>query len=198
MQSKMYLETIRSVDGSIKNIAYHQERYESVLRYFGVFEFQNLECYLHPPQSGLYRCRLLYDLEGNISVTYHKYHKRNISSLKLLHDETIEYTFKSIKREKIDRLFALREEFDDVLIVKNNLLRDTTVANIALYCDGIWFTPKTPLLRGTTRERLLREGKIIERDIHVDTIYNYSRVALLNAMIDFDIIAQDNIRRIFC
>jgi len=47
---------------------------------------------------------------------------------------------------------------------------------------------KQPLLKGTTRARLIDEGKIIEADIKVQDLRTFSKVALLNAMIDFDVL----------
>jgi len=195
-----FLETIKSLDGKIFHLHYHQKRYERVLNSFGIKDIQNLEEFLNPPLRGLYRCRLIYDISSNphaISVTYHEYKKREINTLKLVYDDTIEYLFKSTSREALDALFTLRDGCDDVLIIKNNLVTDTTIANIAFYSDGLWVTPKKTLLKGTTRERLLDEGKIIEKDIKVDELNNFSKVALLNAMIDFDIISQ-NKKDIFC
>jgi 4-amino-4-deoxychorismate lyase len=75
---------------------------------------------------------------------------------------------------------------------------DTSIANVAFYKDGLWFTPKKPLLEGTTRARLLNAGKIIEKDIGVKELKNYSKVALMNAMIDFDIITKYNLKDMTC
>jgi 4-amino-4-deoxychorismate lyase len=191
-----FFETIRALDGEILNILYHQKRYESVLSSFGFSDFKNLEEYLKPPPLGLYRCRLVYGQDG-IDVTYHKYEKRQIKSLKLVYDDTIEYSKKSTLREKLDNLYAMRKNCDDVLIVKNSLLCDTSIANIALQKDGVWYTPSMPLLCGTTRERLLDEGKIFTRDIRVEELSAYSKIALFNAMIDFDIISK-KLKDIIC
>ncbi|MDQ1268165.1 MAG: 4-amino-4-deoxychorismate lyase, partial [Campylobacterota bacterium] len=87
-------------------------------------------------------------------------------------------------------LYAQRGECDDVLIVKNSLISDTTIANIAFFDSRRWVTPRAPLLKGTTRERLLRDGKIFEADIAINDLEKFSHVALMNAMIDFDIITQ--------
>ena len=183
------IETIKSVDGEIFHIEYHQERYETVLSSFGIDEFKNLSEFLNPPKWGVYRCRIVYD-STNISVTYHEYKKREITTLKLIFDNDIEYRFKSTDREGIDSLFSQKDEGDEILIIKNLLITDTSIANIAFYKDGIWLTPKNPLLKGTTRERLLREGKVVEADIRVQELRSFSQVALLNAMVDFDILER--------
>ena len=192
-----YLETIKAIDGKIFNISYHQKRYESVLKSFGVQKYENLLKYLNPPPNGLYRCRVVYSID-TIVVTYHIYKKRDIKMLKLVYDDEIEYDLKSSNRERLNNLFQLKESCDDILIVKNGVITDTTIANIAFFKDGIWFTPKEALLQGTTRARLLDEGKIVERTISVKDIFDYTQVALLNAMINFDIIPQKNIRKIIC
>ena len=182
-----YLETIKSIDGVLYNMPYHQKRYESVLDSLCVEKKEDLAQYLNPPKYGFYRCRLVYTPQS-IEVTYHEYKKRDINSLKLVFDNDIEYSFKSTCRDKIDELYAKKEDADDILIIKNLLVSDTSIANIAFYSNGQWITPKTPLLKGTTRARLLDEGKIIEADIKVQDIRNFSQVALLNAMVDFDIL----------
>ena len=196
--NSIFLETIKIFNGKIFHIEYHQNRYEKVLKSFGIKRFKNLKEYITPPKNGLYRCRVVYDLENNLFITYHLYKKREINSLKLVYDDKVEYSVKSTDREKLNQLYEQRENCDDVLIVKNSLITDTTIANIAILKNSIWYTPKSSLLQGTTKIRLLEEGKIVEKDILVKDIYNYDRVALLNAMIDFDIMAQKNMRRIFC
>ena len=184
-----FLETIKSIDGEVSHLHYHQQRYESVLRSFGILEYKNLQDYLCPPSNGLYRCRLVYTLES-IDVTYHEYKKREVDSLKIVYDEVVEYTKKATDRSHIDSLYELRDECSDILIVKNGYITDTSIANVALHKDGIWYTPTSPLLKGTTRQRLLDNGRLVEKNIRVEELKDYSQVALLNAMIDFDIIAN--------
>ncbi len=198
--SRVFLETIRVVDGEVYNILYHQKRYESVLKKFNIKNKKNILEHIDPPKEGIYRCRLLYDISKiphTINVTYHEYKKRDTGSLKLLYDDNIEYSLKSADRDELEALYEQRGECDDVLIVKNSLITDTTIANIAFYDSGRWVTPAKPLLKGTTRERLLMEKKIFEADIYAEDLNKFSKVALMNAMIDFDIITK-NIKDFFC
>lgn len=191
--NKLFLETIKAVDGKALHVEYHQKRYEEVLREFGIDEVQNLQTFLNPPKYGLYRCRLTYDLSQTsqkIEVEYLEYKKREIKNLKVIFDNDIQYSKKSTCRDDLDKLYDLKDDADDILIIKNLLVSDTSIANIAFYIDGSWLTPKTPLLKGTTRARLLDEGKIIEADIKVQDIKKFSKIALLNAMIGFDILEQ--------
>ncbi|MEA3330150.1 MAG: aminotransferase class IV family protein [Campylobacterota bacterium] len=182
-----FLETIKAVDGELFHMPYHQKRYESVLSSLGFKNFQNLREYLEPPKWGVYRCRLVYSPD-TIKVTYHEYKKRDINSFKLIFNNDIEYSFKSSSREEIDALYEQRDGCDDILIIKNLLVTDTSIANIAFYDSGMWITPKNPLLKGTTRARLIDEGKLFEADIKAQSLRKFSKVALLNAMIDFDVL----------
>ncbi len=184
-----YLETIRAVDGEIFNLEYHQKRYESVLNSLSCSDFKNLGEYLSPPNAGTFRCRLIYTAD-EISVEYYKYEKKNISSLKLVYDDNIDYSIKSIDRDRLNALYALKGSADDILIIKNSLITDTSIANIALKKKDRWVTPLKPLLKGTTRSRLLDAGAIIEADIRVEELESFSQIALLNAMIDFDILQE--------
>ena len=170
-------------------MSYHQERYESVLNFLGTEKKEDLKEYLNPPPYGTYRCRLVYTPD-TVTVSYHEYKKREISSLKLIFNNEIEYSNKSTYRDEIDALYEQRGEGDDILIIKDLLVSDTSIANIAFYRDGEWITPKEPLLKGTTRARLIDEGKIIEADIKVQDLRSFSKTALLNAMIDFDILEE--------
>ena len=192
-----FLETIKAQDGKIFHLEYHQRRYESVLSSYSVKEFESLQSFLSPPKKGLFRCRVLYTLT-NIEVTYHPYSQREIKILKLVYDDNIAYDKKFANRDEINELFALREEADDVLIIKNAKVTDTSIANIAFFDGEKWLTPKEPLLKGTTRERLLKEHKIFEADISVKDLKTFTKVALLNAMIDFDIISTYNTKALYC
>ena len=51
----------------------------------------------------------------------------------------------------------------------------------------MWITSKNCLLKGTTRARLLEEKFLIEKDISVKMLEKASKIALMNAMIGFDI-----------
>ena len=195
--NREFLETIRIEDTKVFNIAYHQKRYEAALASLGVFEVKNLIDEIKPLDSGLLRCRIIYS-KNSFSITFHRYIKRKIQRLKLICDDTLEYAFKYADRTAIDALYSKRGSADDVLLVQKGLITDTTVANIALFDGEKWLTPRRALLKGTTRSRLLEEEKIVEADISVDDLHNFSKCALLNAMIDFDIIASNNLEELFC
>ena len=192
-----FFETIRVVDGDALHLEYHQSRYERVLTSLDAKKFKSLGEYIKPTNSGLYRCKLVYDAD-DISVEFFEYKKREIKSLKLVYDDEIKYAHKSSSRELLDKFFSQRDTCHDVLIVKDSFITDTTIANVAFLKDGLWYSPKKPLLCGTTRARLLDEGKLILKDIRVEELAEYSGLALMNAMIDFDIITLENLKDTIC
>ena len=191
--NKKLLETIKAQDGVLFHLPFHQLRLESAIGE-NVIELSEI---LDPPKSGLYRCRVVYDAEG-YEVSYHPYSKRSVTKLKLIEDNSIEYAKKYADRSSLNALFAQKEDADDVLIVKDGLVSDTTIANVAFFYKNSWITPKQPLLNGTTRMRLCLEGRIVEEEIYADDIGKFEAMALMNAMIDFDIIRNKKIEEIIC
>lgn len=138
------------------------------------------------PQSlaGVYKCRVVYGKEIE-EITYVPYQMRDISSLRLVVADTVDYTYKSTNRENLNALYAQRKTADDVLIVKDGCLTDTSIANVAFYDGKVWCTPSHPLLRGTKRAELLDKKIIVEKDIPQAHLGKYSKIMLFNAMIDW-------------
>ena len=64
------------------------------------------------------------------------------------------------QRGKLNELFAKKGSCDDVIIVRNGLITDSSYANLIFFDGREWITPKVPLLEGTCRARLLASGKI--------------------------------------
>src|SRR5665647_2632970 len=93
--------------------------------------------------------------------------------------------FKMADRTDYQNVFSKRDNCDDVLLVKNGLLTDTSYCNIALF-DGVqWFTPKTPLIQGVNRAQLLADGRLLAKDIKLDELLNFQRISLFNALNEF-------------
>lgn len=193
MNKLQYFETIKAVDSKLFYLQYHQERLEQTVGKSKII----LKDILRPPAWGMFRCKVVYD-GNNYDVKYYPYEKKNIRTMKLVFDDEIEYEKKYYDRSKIDALVSQKAGCDDILIVKNALITDTSIANVAFKYNNEWITPKKPLLYGTTRARLLEEHKIYEDDISVEDLGKFQQVALMNAMIDFDIIPNENIREIIC
>ncbi len=182
-----YFETIRIENKEIFHLRYHQKRFE---RTSGLS--LSLRDYIQPPQDGLYRCKLIYDESDITQVEYFPYTKREITSFRLV-DIDFTYDKKYLDRSDIESALAKRGECDEVLMVKDGLVCDTSIANVAFFDSRRWLTPKKPLLEGTTRARYIEEGKLTQANIATEMLQRFSKMALLNAMIDFDIISIRNI-----
>jgi len=178
----MLLETIRCEEGLPLHLPYHQKRLDDSLQSLSINTGYDLKTLITPPVRGVFRCRFLYDSE-HYSIDFIPYVPKKISSLKLIHADHLEYPLKYSNRDTLNALFEQRGDCDDVLIVKNGLLTDTTIANIALFIDGRWFTPKSPLLRGTTRERLIEEGLLIPAPLTPSDISKATQIKVLNALV---------------
>jgi len=177
-----YFETIKCDDYEVFNLDYHNARISRT-----VCLNLNLSEYVYAPNNKLLKCKVIYNEEGIKDVSFMKYKKREIKSFKLVYSDSIIYSKKSTKREDLDVLFEKRAKADEIIIIKNNLVTDTSIANIAIFDGTSWLTPKTPLLEGTTRARFLNHQEIIACDITVEMLLNAKKIALLNAMIDMDI-----------
>lgn len=181
-----FIETIRIEDGKIYNINYHTERCNRTRAAFwqDVADIDLGEFISPQSLEGIWKCRIAYG-KAIEEITYVPYQRRKVSSLRLVTSDTIDYTYKSTNREELNILYAQRETADDVLIVRNGYLTDTSIANVALYDGKMWYTPSHPLLRGTKRAELLDRQLIVEKDISQTHLGEYSKVMLFNAMIDW-------------
>ncbi len=180
------LESIKVLNGSVYNLNYHQQRCDNSLKALHVKKRYNLKNLIHPPKNGLFRCRIVYN-DKNIHVSYHAYQFQAINCLKLVYSD-IRYPLKYQNRDELDKLFNQKHNCNDIVIVKNNLITDTTKANLAFFDIDTWYTPKTPLLHGTTRQYLLDKKWIHSLDITVNEINKFQKIAIMNAMIGFYII----------
>lgn len=193
-----FIETICINDGVIENLSAHNERMNNTIRvHYGSSAMPvSLEDFITAEGcKGRTRCRVEYTSAVE-KVEYFPYSIREVKSLQLVNDDTAEYSFKYADRSVLDRNFALRGNADDVVIVRSGMLTDTSIANIALYKEGKWFTPKYPLLKGTHRARLLTEGIIEEDIIMADSLHKYEKIRLFNAMISFGEVEMD-IKNVF-
>ena len=181
-----FIETIRIENGKALNLGFHNYRFNKTRR--DIFECNlpvNLADYIQP---GEYiertKCRIEYQDEVE-KVEYQPYTIRPVKSLRMVTSDGLDYTYKSSNRQKLDELFKQKSEADDILIIRDGFLTDTSIANIALWNGEQWETPEKPLLEGTMRASLLGKGLIVPAAIRPHDLSRYSRVRLFNAMIGF-------------
>jgi|DewCreStandDraft_4_1066084.scaffolds.fasta_scaffold25209_1 4-amino-4-deoxychorismate lyase len=184
----LLLETIKIQDSEYQNLEYHNARMNRsrkiLLSCTEHIDLQEVLPKLKLTKDQIYKCRILYDYKIN-KIDIQSYRLKIVRSLKVIESSTIDYSHKFADRQMIEDLKRNVEE-DDILIVKNGYITDTSYANIIFREGEQWITPATPLLRGTKREKLLRENKIIEQIITVSDLKKYSEARLINAMLDIE------------
>ncbi len=181
-----FIETIRVEDGLIKNLELHIERARvTAMKFFGVekrYPFIELlsEAELRRA-TGVYKLRVVYSKEI-LGFSFEPYKMREIHTLRPVDGSGVDYSFKYESRGAIEALFQQRGDCDDVLIIKDGYVTDTSYCNFICFDGREFYTPSTPLLKGTKREQLLREGVIKEREIRIDDLNKYSEFYVVNAM----------------
>jgi len=173
-----FIETILITD-KIENLLYHNIRMNTTRAIFFSKEPIDLENFIEIRPNK--RCRVLYS-EDILKVEYFELVKREFKKFKIVHSD-IEYNFKYEDRKKLNSLKP--QNVDEVIIIKNGLVTDTTISNLAFFDGKEWYTPKKPLLEGTKRMELLEKGFLKEKDIKVDDITKYPKIAMMNAILGF-------------
>lgn len=185
------LETIQVQNGQFQNLKYHNLRFNNSRKeLFGLSDFQYLENIIKIPSDyseGIFRCRVVYKKEIQ-EVAFTPYFYKEIKTLKLVEIGNWDYSYKYNDRSFMTNLLTKNKEFDEVIMTQHGLITDCTIANLAFWDGSNWFTPSTPLLKGTKRQQLLDRQEITETQISVDDLGKYEGVCLINAFrgLDFD------------
>lgn len=189
-------ETVCLSDGEIKNFEYHQHRYSvSYYKYYGKRSVDNIIqgiTIADEYNCGLYKVKISYN-DTSRKIEFEKYRIRDINSLAIIEENTIEYGLKFTNRDNINRLYNMRGDCDDILILKNGEITDTSICNIVFFDGQKWITPENPLLEGTARAKLLKNNKVDKYIIKVGDLGNLKSFKLINSMRDFDKMPEINI-----
>ena len=182
----LLFESIKIEDGKWHNLFYHEQRMRRSWRMLWGEEFDfDLEeslKHLPIPTSGTHKCKVIYD-EKIQEIEWAEYKIKPVHSLKLVEHNRIDYSCKFVDRTLLNALLEKKEEADDILIVKQNKITDTSYANVLLLKKDKWFTPYQPLLKGTMRQNLLDRNKIIEEEISINDLGSFEKIKLINAML---------------
>lgn len=183
------VESMKLNDGKIRNLPWHQDRLNRSLneRFPGSERIDLSEIIQIPVNctTGLFKVRVIYGPTVE-KIEIEPYIFRAIRSLKVVHHESVDYHLKYTDRQVLQELFAQRSNCDDIMIIKDGFVSDSFAANILFFDGKKWFTPTTPLLKGTQRQFLLDEGIIFEKEIREEDILNYQKIGLVNALNDFE------------
>lgn len=171
------IETIKLTDGKCRNLEYHCRRAGFVIDEPTVSEEFS---------QGVVKWRVVYGDGLEIQSMMSHYKMPLITSLRLIDGTGLDYSRKYENRSDIDNLWHLRDGCDDILIVCDGMISDTSFCNVVFENEYGLFTPSTPLLCGTKRQMLLDMGVISQRNITVSDIKDFSSVRLINAMIELE------------
>lgn len=184
----MFLETICIKNGIVQNIEAHRERMRHTALNFGLqaSELPDLSTLIPAElaESNKIKCSVVYHKEI-ISVQYSDYRPKTINSLKLV-EADLDYSFKYSDRTQLNALLQEKGDCDEILIVKDNCITDTSFSNVVFRKENEFFTPNTYLLNGIKRQKLLLEKRIRERPITVDDLRHFDKLYLINAMLDIE------------
>lgn len=184
-----FIETMCVEQGRIINLDYHLERIKNTRKHFWNTEKTvptNQLSALAATQDSKAKLRFTYDKENIYDLSCTPYNTRKIERLKLLESNDIEYSYKSVDRTALNLLKVQTEPTDEIIIVKQNHLTDTSYTNIALFDGSQWITPSTPLLKGTRRAQLLDAGRLIECEVLATDLKSFQSISLINAMMDLE------------
>lgn len=184
------LETIRIEYGEAHLLEYHQERMNCAAQEFWQGVAPNLQVALMRmdlPLEGVHKCRIVYGKEIE-KIEILPYAVRNIQSLKLVEGGNVMYNHKWNNRSGIDALYENKGASDDILIVKNGRITDTSYCNVVLGSNETgWVTPSSPLLGGVMRQYLIDNEEIAVAEVAVADLNRYKYVRLINAMMPWKV-----------
>ena len=118
----LYFETIQLLDGELKNLEFHQERFERTRsKALGLKRHPLLSEVIQVPrglEQGVLKCRVIYEKEI-VRIEYEPHQAQKVHSLKMVYSDSIEYGFKYVDRSELEILFHQRGYCDDILIEKS-------------------------------------------------------------------------------
>ncbi len=183
-----FIESIRIENNNTALIQYHQRRYEQCLNaHFEDATPEQLDHiakkYVH--KQGKWKLRITYDNKIR-RVECIPYQPKLIKHFHVVYDDQVDYAWKYSNRKTFEKLKSGCAENEEIIIVKNNLITDSSYANLAFYAAPYWYTPKHPLLKGVMRQYLLDNKLIKTADITPGQLAHFEFFCQINAMLDID------------
>ena len=182
----LLLESICLLDGIPQHLHYHEQRMNRA-RAELLNDTAPLSLRVLPEPPGEYRhgqvkCRILYQHQIE-HIEWSHYFPKTIRSLHPVKADTLDYAHKYANRSALEMLLQQRGSADDILIIRHNLITDTSYCNVAFRNGTGWITPAQPLLPGTCRQRLIDTGVLELADIRLAELRHFTEIYLFNAML---------------
>ena len=200
----LFIETICYKQGQFQRIELHNERFNRTRQqFFGLqIPLLHLELLLSVPldlKDKTVKCTVTYGTDI-VRIDYSLYQIRPVNSLQMVVDDTIDYAFKYADRTKLNSLFNLKHQSDDILIIKNGFITDTSYANIVFKKEDKWYSPSNSLLKGTRIDSYISDGIVAPALFHPSDLPFYSEARIVNSMISIEnspVIPIENIKDFF-
>lgn len=183
-----FIESIKVEDQEVFLLDLHQKRINQTFAHFGKegsIDLSKIFKNLHHDEDGLFKLRVVYDLDKKFRTQMIPYAIPEIQDFQLIENNTFDYSFKFEDRKELEKM-KMKSKAEEIIIVKNNHITDTSFSNILFLKGKEWFTPSTYLLNGVQRQNLLKKKKIKEQEITLQNIKQFSHFQLINALNDFD------------
>ncbi|ROH96163.1 aminotransferase class IV [Chryseobacterium daecheongense] len=183
-----FIESIKVEDQEIFLLDFHQKRIDQTFAHFGkeaTIDLGKVFKNLDHDEDGLFKLRIVYDLDKRIRTQMIPYAIPEIQDFQLVENNSFDYSFKFEDRKELDKM-KMKSKAEEIIIVKNNHITDTSFSNLLFLKGKEWFTPKTYLLNGVQRQNLLKHKKIKEAEITLQNIKDFSHFQIINALNDFD------------
>lgn len=183
------LETFCLQEGKLLHLPYHQERIAlSLSRDLDITHF--VKAIERTPdfakaQKGKWRASIIYSSKGIEMVRLTPYTPPRIIGFHPIEIEKNFYSLKWADRSRFEEIKQVLPIGVEPLFILDGKLTDTTFTNVVLEDgEGTLYTPTTYLLRGTKRTQLLERGILQEREVPYQSLFQYHRIHLINAMLD--------------
>ncbi|KIC61909.1 aminotransferase class IV [Chryseobacterium taiwanense] len=183
-----FIESIKVEDQEVFLLELHQKRINQTFSHFGKegsIDLKKIYEKLEHDEDGLFKLRFVYDLDKKVRTQMIPYAIPEIADFQLVENNSFDYSFKSEDRKELDKM-KMKAKTEEIIIVKNNHITDTSFSNLLFLKGKDWFTPSTYLLNGVQRQNLLKQKKIKEAEITLQNIKQFSHFQLINALNDFD------------
>jgi 4-amino-4-deoxychorismate lyase len=183
-----FIESIKIEDQKIFLLELHQQRVNATFSNFGKegsLDLGKIFKEMKHDEDGLYKLKITYDLDKNYTKQMIPYAISELAKVQLVENNSYDYSYKFADRKVLEQM-KHKAKTDEIIIVKNNHITDTSYSNVLFKKGKNWFTPKTYLLNGVQRQHLLKTKKIAEAEITLQNLKEYSHFQIINAMNDFD------------
>ncbi|MEN2434015.1 aminotransferase class IV [Weeksellaceae bacterium A-14] len=184
-----FIESIKVEDQKVFLLELHQKRVNETFASFGKegasIDLKKIFNDLHVDEDGLFKLRIVYDMSRQFRTQMIPYAISELDDFQLVENNNFDYSFKFEDRSGFERM-KTRSRAEEIIIVKNNHITDTSFTNLLFRKGKEWYTPSTYLLNGVQRQNLLKTKQIKEAEITLNNIKEYSHFQLINSMNEFD------------